>query len=117
MAKMKGNSLEAIAKANKTTVMNIPAVSIESPMLPSVGMEAKVVGTAFGTPKNKISEPIEGLSGVYVVKTKAVTKAPKIAKYDEYVTRLKQQAAQNANRVIPTLRNAADIQDNRIEFY
>lgn len=117
IAKMKGSSLEAIAKANKTTVMNIPAVTIESPMLPSVGMEAKVVGTAFGTPKNKISEPIEGLSGVYVIKTKAVTKAPKIAKYDEYVTRLKQQAAQNANRVIPTLRNAADIQDNRVEFY
>jgi len=117
LAKMKGGSLASIAAANKVTVQNSAAVAIDSPMLPNVGMEPKVVGTAFGTGVNKVSAPIEGISGVYVVQTKSVTKAPKIAKYDDYITKLKQQAIQNTGRVIPTLKNAADIEDNRLEFY
>ena len=107
----------SIAASNKVTVQNIAAVSVDSPMLPNVGMEPKVVGAAFGSAVNKVSAPIEGISGVYVVKTKSVTKAPKIAKYDEYVNKLKQQAIQNTGRVISTLKNAADIEDNRLDFY
>ena len=116
IAKMKGSSLDAIAKANATGVQTANA-SIESALLPIVGAEPKVVGTAFGLAANKVSAPIEGVSGVYVVKTKAVSKAPKLAKYDDYVNRLKGNAAQAASRALPALKNDADIEDNRLEFY
>jgi peptidyl-prolyl cis-trans isomerase D len=43
-------------------------------MLPNVGPEAKVVGSAFAL--NKKSAPIEGNSGVYVVKNVSTVKAP-----------------------------------------
>lgn len=117
IAKMKGGSLDAIAKANATTVQNAPAASIDNAMLANVGMEPKVVGTAIGLPANKMSAPIQGNSGVYVVKTKSVAKAPKIANYDEYVKKVKQMAMQAPGRIIPALKNDADIEDNRAEFY
>lgn len=117
IAKMKGASLEAIASANATTVQNAPAASVENSVLANVGMEPKVVGAAFGTPVNKLSAPVEGNSGVYVVKTKAVTKAPKLPKYDEYVAKVKNANAQSAGRIFPALKNDAKIDDNRLEFY
>jgi peptidyl-prolyl cis-trans isomerase D len=117
MAKMKGSSLESIAKANNTTVQQAAGTTIDNPVLGAVGVEQKVVGTAFGLAANKTSAPIEGNMGVYVVRTKSVAKAPKIAKYTDYVNKLKGSASQAANRVIPALKNDADIEDNRIEFY
>jgi len=117
IAKMKGASLEAIAKANAITVQNAPAASVENSVLANLGAEPKVVGAAFGTPANKVSAPVEGNSGVYVVKAKAVTKAPKLPKYDDYVTKLKSANAQAAGRVFPALKNDAKIDDNRLEFY
>jgi peptidyl-prolyl cis-trans isomerase D len=35
-------------------------------------MEAKVAGAAFGVKKGKISKPVEGATGVFVVTQKAV---------------------------------------------
>lgn len=117
IAKMKGTSLESIAAANATTVQNAPAASVENSVLANVGAEPKVVGAAFGTPSNKVSAPVEGNSGVYVVKSKAVTKAPKLPKYDDYVAKIKAANAQAAGRVFPALKNDAKIEDNRLEFY
>ena len=117
IAKMKGGTLEAIAAANATTVQNAPAASVENSVLANVGAEPKVVGAAFGTPANKVSAPVEGNSGVYVVKAKSFTKAPKLPKYDEYVAKLKAANAQGAGRVFPALKNDAKIDDNRLEFY
>ncbi len=117
IAKMKGTSLESIAAANATTVQNAPAASVENSVLANVGSEPKVVGAAFGTPANKVSAPVEGNSGVYVVKTKSLTKAPKLPKYDDYVAKLKAANAQAAGRVFPALKNDAKIDDNRLEFY
>ena len=117
MANMKGGSLESIAKANKTTVQQAIDLTIENPNIGAVGAELKVVGAAFGLAANKTSAPIEGNMGVYVVRTKAVTKAPKIAKYSDYVTKLKGNASQAAGRVIGALKTDAKIEDNRLEFY
>jgi peptidyl-prolyl cis-trans isomerase D len=117
IAKMKGTTLEAIASSNATTVQNAPAASVENAVLANVGAEPKVVGAAFGTAVNKVSAPVEGNSGVFVVKTKSVTKAPKLPKYDDYVNKVKAANAQSAGRVFPALKNDAKIEDNRLEFY
>ena len=117
IAKMSGSSLEAIAKANATTVQNVPAASVENAVLPNAGNEIKVVGTAFGLAVNKVSAPIEGNAGVYVVKTKAITKAPSTNNYDVNIAKLKSMAAQATGRIIPALKEGATIKDNRLEFY
>ncbi|MBC7523524.1 MAG: peptidylprolyl isomerase [Flavobacterium sp.] len=117
ISKISGKSLEAIATANKTTVQNVPAASFDNATIPNVGAEPKVVGTALGLAVNKVSTPIEANSGVFVVKTKSVTKATKLPKYDDYVNKLKGNAAQGAGRIIPALKSNAKIEDNRVDFY
>jgi peptidyl-prolyl cis-trans isomerase D len=116
-AKASGATLEAIAKANATTVQQAVDVTIGNPVLNGVGAEQKVVGTAFGTAAGKLSAPIEGNSGIYVIKTKSVLKAPKAPNYTDYINKVKATASQGVGRVIPALKSDAKIEDNRLEFY
>lgn len=117
IAKMKGTSLAAIAAANKVTVANAADLTLENPNVPGAGFEPKVVGMAFSLKSGKVSQPIEGNSGVYVISTKVVTKARALPKYTDYVTKLKPQVVGNAGRFMQALKDDADIQDNRADFY
>lgn len=116
-ARLNGSSLASLATANKVTVMNAVDLTLSNPALPGAGFEPKVVGTAFASKVGQVSKPIEGNSGVYVVVTKAVTKAPAIKDFKEQVTQLSAQAKGNAGRIMTALRNEADIEDNRADFY
>lgn len=116
-AKMTGSSLEAIAKAAGVAVQQAADVTLDNPVLPGgVGQEPKVVGNAFALTANKISAPIEGNTGVYVVKNIKTVKAPAIANHAAYVEKVKAQSASDASRVLPALKNNAKIEDNRLQF-
>lgn len=116
-AKMKGSSLADIAKSSGGAVQTATDLTIENAVLPGTGLEQKVVGTAFAIAANKVSAPIEGISGVFVVQPKAVTKAPAITDYKEYVAKLSGQSASAPGRVIGALKADAEIEDNRQLFY
>jgi peptidyl-prolyl cis-trans isomerase D len=115
-AKMKGSSLDAIAKANATGIQTATDLTVENAVLPGAGQEQKIVGTAFVS-GNKLSSPIEGNTGVYVIKTKNVIKAPALPLYTDYLLKLNQQNAQAAGRVIGSLKADAKIEDSRQLFY
>ncbi len=115
-AKMTGTSLDAIAKASGVAVQQATDVTLQSPVLPNAGAEAQVVGTAFGIGANKMSSPIEGKSGIYVVKTNAITKAPVLKEHAAYVNKVKAQTASYSGRVLQALKADADIVDNRAQF-
>jgi peptidyl-prolyl cis-trans isomerase D len=113
---IKGTSLSAIATSNKTSVQNAAGISIETPSI-ATGYEPKVVGTAFSTGFNKISKPIEGTSGVYIVQTKNIVKAAEVKTYKDQITTLKQESGNAVNRVFTTLKDKADIIDKRYLSY
>jgi peptidyl-prolyl cis-trans isomerase D len=116
-AKMTGSSLEAIAKATGSKVEQAADVVLANPVLAGgVGQEPKVVGTAFALAANKVSAPIEGSTGIYVVKNISTTKAPAIKDFSPYVARIKGQTAGDVNRVLPALKDKAEIEDNRKQF-
>ena len=116
-AKMNGSSLEAIAKATGSSVQQATNVTLENPVLTGgVGQEPKVVGNAFALAANKLSAPIEGVTGVYVVKNISTVKAPALKSYAPNVAKLKAQSASDVNRVLPALKEDADIKDNRKDF-
>ncbi|MFM2369374.1 MAG: hypothetical protein RL619_1680 [Bacteroidota bacterium] len=115
-AKMTGTSLEAIAKATGSTIQQATAVTMENPMLVGAGPEPQVVGNAFALSANKLSAPIEGNTGVYVVKNVSTVKAPDLKSHEAYVAKLKSQSASDVNRVIPALKGNAKIEDNRKQF-
>jgi peptidyl-prolyl cis-trans isomerase D len=113
-AKMKGATLEAIAKATNSKVEQATGITLENPVLTGgVGQEPKVVGNALALATNKISAPIEGNTGVYVVKNLSTVKAPALKNVVDYVTKLKTQSAGDVNRVLPALKSVAKIEDNR----
>ena len=114
-AKLNG-TLEAMAKANATTVATATDVTIANPGIPNVGQEYKVVGTAFSSAVGKTSTVIEGTSGMYVIRTKSVLKAPASADLKPIIARLKQQNANAGNGVMAALKSDADIKDNRGNF-
>ncbi len=116
-AKMAGSSLATIATANKVTVLNAVDMNIDNPAIPGASYEPKVIGAAFSSKIGQVSKPIEGNSGIYVIATKSVTKAPALPKHSEYITKVQQQVVNYAGRVMPALKNDADIQDNRADFY
>ena len=116
MAKMKGSSMQAIAAANATTVQQAVDLTVENASIPNAGFERKVVGTGFALGINKTSAPIEGTAGVYVIKPTLITKAPVLKDHKDYVAKVKAQAQGNAGRVIPALKEEAEIEDNRGKF-
>ncbi|TRX29099.1 peptidylprolyl isomerase [Flavobacterium franklandianum] len=116
-AKMTGTSLEAIAKATGSAVQQATDVTMENPVLTGgVGQEPKVVGNAFALTTGKLSAPIEGNTGVYVVKNTNTVKAPALKDHTAYVAKLKAQSAGDINRVLPALKDKAEIKDNRKQF-
>ncbi len=116
-AKLKGSSLADMAKAAGSTVQTVADATLENAVLPGFGQEQKVVGTAFALAPNKVSAPIEGVSGVFVVQPKSVAKAPAITDYKEYVAKLSGQSASAPGRVIGALKADAEIEDDRKLFY
>ena len=116
-AKMVGTSLEAIAKSAGSAVQQATDVTMENPVLTGgVGQEPKVVGNAFALTAGKLSAPIEGNTGVYVVKNTSTVKAPVLKDHTAYVAKLKAQSAGDVNRVLPALKDKAEIKDNRRQF-
>ena len=63
-----------------------------------------------------MSKPIEGTTGVYVVKPTAIAKAPALKSHKDYTAKLKAQVGGFSGRVIPALKAEADIEDNRTDF-
>ncbi|MFV8441617.1 peptidylprolyl isomerase [Flavobacterium sp. LB2P44] len=115
-AKMTGSSLEAMAKAVGGKVQQATGLTMENTTLPNVGPEPRVVGNAFALVANKVSAPIEGNTGVYVVKNTSTVNAPALKSHAPYVAKLKAQNASEVNRVIPALKGNAKIEDNRQDF-
>jgi len=116
--KMKGNSLEEIAKNAEAKTGKATGVTLKNPIIPGFGKEPKVVAKAFVLAPESLSDPIDGNRAVYVVQTIKVTKAPDIKNYYPYVEKLKQQRQAGLNpKVVEALKDKADIQDNRALIY
>jgi peptidyl-prolyl cis-trans isomerase D len=115
---LKGNSLEAYATAGKTIVQKLDSIGYVFSMLSNVGNEPKVVGAAFNKSLlNKVSEPISGNTGVFVLSVNALGAKP--AQQDPLL--YKDETLQRLRNVMfrtnVALKKAANIKDNRSKVY
>ena len=116
--KAKGNSLQAIASANKTEVKSATGLVMKNPTIIGEGREPKVVGAAFGLKQGQISKPIDGENAVYVIQLTSATIAPAITDYRtqaETVENLRTERA--AQSILKSLENSATIKENLSSFY
>lgn len=115
--KMAGTSLEKVAGTSGASVLTATGVTIKTSLIPNVGPEAKVVGKAFNLTAGKTSEIIEGNTGMFIIRTKSVAKAPVAASYANYITQDRSQNQSYAtSKAYTALKDKADIKDNRGNF-
>jgi peptidyl-prolyl cis-trans isomerase D len=115
--KMSGSSLEAVAKASGASVQLASAVAVKSPIIPNVGNEPKIVGKAFNLAAGKTSEVLEGNSGMFMIRTKAVTKAAELPNYATYINQDRtQNQSYSISKAYMALKDKAEIKDNRGNF-
>jgi peptidyl-prolyl cis-trans isomerase D len=111
-------TLEALASANNTSVKSAPSISMQAPTIAGAGSEPRVVGSAFALKEGEISKLIQGEKGVYMVKVTKVDAAPSIDNYSANANRLTSQKVNTVNlEVFKALKAAAEIEDNRANFY
>ena len=117
-AKISGNDLQQIAQNQGVEVNSASAVNRNSPTLPGVGNEPKVVGTAFALEQGAVSKPIAGEKGVFVVKVLQKNAAPTLDSYKPYASREAAARRTTVNtEVFEALKENAEIEDNRARFY
>lgn len=116
IAAAKATSLDQIVKLFGGTKQSAQ-VNMLSPQVAGA-MEPRVAGAAFGVAKGKLSNPVEGMTGVYVL----VKKSETINKQPGDIKQVTQSiAGQNAQQfgqfLLKSLQDNANIKDYRIEVY
>lgn len=117
--KMTGTDLPSIAQATGKTVGTASGLTFKNVTISGVGNEPKIVGVASGLEPNKISKPIAGESGVFVVKTTSKA-TPDV---DEYALNNAKEKLKSSFRSAATsrlndaIKEAAEITDNRFEIF
>ncbi|WP_312769682.1 SurA N-terminal domain-containing protein [Epilithonimonas sp.] len=109
-------SLDQAAKAFGTTKGSAD-VNLFNPAV-NGAMEPKVAGAAFGVAANKLSQPIEGMTGVYLVVKKSVKTNKLPGDIKQITESINQQNSQQfTGAFLKSLQDNADIKDYRIEVW
>ena len=112
----KYTSLDQVAKAFGTTKANA-VVNLFNPSV-NGSMEPRVAGAAFGLASNKLSQPVEGMTGVYLVVKKSVTTNKMPGDVKQIIQSMAQQNAQQfTGSFLKSLQDNADIKDYRIDVW
>ncbi len=112
------SSLQSIAQATGTEVKEALGVTFSAYQFGSAGFEPAVIGKVTSMELNKLSAPIKGNAGVYVVHTKNIQKSEnQFNKAQQIATMNSRMSYSVPYSVIQQLREKADIKDNRLVFY
>ena len=109
-------SLDQAAKAFGTTKGSAD-VNLFNPAV-NGSMEPRVAGAAFGVATNKLSQPVEGMTGVYLVVKKSVKTNKMPGDIKQITESINQQNSQQfTGAFLKSLQDNANIKDFRIEVW
>ncbi|MGL4327845.1 MAG: SurA N-terminal domain-containing protein [Tannerellaceae bacterium] len=118
LAKKSCTSLDQYANAMGSKVDSVKFVGFDTRRITNIGFEPKINAAVAGATQGKLSAPIAGNNGVYVVQITAVNKDAQ--PYDAAAEKATLNAS-NAYRLsfqaVQELINNAEIEDNRVRFY
>jgi len=114
------NDLETLASKLSKEVKEARNISFTSFQIPGIGYEPNVIANAISLEKNKASKPIIGRNGVYIIKVKSITPAPKpevINNKAEKQKLIKDMQQTAGKQIYNTLKKSTEIIDERSKFY
>ena len=113
-----GDDLDAVASSQGVSIQNASAITLAAPTIPGAGAEPEVVGAAFAKAAGETTRLIAGEKGVFKVRVTAVNNAPALENYASFAKQLNSAATPAVNtKVYQALKNAAEIEDNRANFF
>lgn len=116
--KLKSKSLAAIASEYGTDVDTARQLQLGSNSIVGLGVEPQLIGAIFSLENGSVSTPIIGNNGVYVVKKLTESVSPSTGN----IATVRSRITQNLNsqvqlNVMGSMKEAAEIVDNRSKFY
>jgi peptidyl-prolyl cis-trans isomerase D len=116
--KISSSDLADIANEYGVEVDSSTNVSLSTPYVPEFGTEPKVIAGAFDTALNSVSSPITGNSGVFIVQPFNKSDAAASVNIPQLKSTVSSQMRNQVSRTLmESLKNMADIEDNRSIFY
>ena len=109
--------LYAVASQLNAEVKNAASVNFNSFSIPGLGAEPAVVGTVAALEANKISKPVAGNNGVYIVKVTSVNQGPDQGADAEKLRLAQSMGYRASSQALEAQRKKADIVDKRAKFY
>lgn len=118
MADLAGKSLEQVAQTVNSDIKTAEAINMASYRFGSAGMEPYVIGATTALKAGETSAPLKGNTGVYIVRVDSVSAAT--STYDETSEIMQMNMRMSYSfpyMIMQNLREAAEIEDNRFNFY
>ena len=116
-AKVGVKSIQDLALKLNSPVETAMSLNFNSFSLASAGMEPKVIAVATNYAKDKLSEPISGNNGVYVLNVTNIVDPKPAKNYSEFIQQLNSENKGRTYDYYPALVKSAKIEDNRSLFY
>ncbi|MDB5135269.1 MAG: peptidylprolyl isomerase [Mucilaginibacter sp.] len=111
------STLDQIAQKAGTKVVPVQNVVLANPVIPGLATEYTVVGTIFGSKPNKISKPIEGQHGVYIVDADNFINPAPLTNAVREKEQLGQALVQRSQgQIFEALKDKANVKDYRSKF-
>ena len=122
MSQVEDNNLVTVAAAFDVTTQKASSINISNPIIPGGGREPKIVGAAFAMEEGEISKPLQGNTGVYIIKLLEKKKAEPLSSYrsvakEETENRTRALLNPRTSPIIEALKNSKEIEDNRHLVY
>ncbi|MCO5937280.1 SurA N-terminal domain-containing protein [Mucilaginibacter sp. RB4R14] len=112
------STIDQVAQKAGSKVVPLQNIVFANPVIPGSVAEYKVIGTVFGSQPNKVSKPIEGQQGVYVISLDSFTNPAQLTNNVREKTQLGQTLAQRSQgQVLDALKDKANVKDNRAKFF
>ena len=110
--------LASIASANATTVVSGQQATFSNLSIQGIGYEPELVGSIFANKPGIVSSPITGRNAIYVVEVTTIDKATSNGDFTTKKSNMQNEASSSANNAsYNALKEAANVQDNRVDFY
>jgi peptidyl-prolyl cis-trans isomerase D len=111
------STIDQVAQKAGSKVVPLQNIVFANPVIPGSAAEYKVVGTVFGLQPNKVSKPIEGQQGVYVVSLDGFTNPAQLTNNVREKQTIGQALVQRSpGQVLDALKDKANVKDNRAKF-
>lgn len=113
------SSLEELAKSNNTEIFNVDAINKNSPVVSQAGYEPGLIGKSFSLELNQVSDLFVGETGVYMVRLdKKNNSSSEPNSYIPFQKQITSKYRSNLDfAVLESLKESADIDDNRSAYY